>query len=96
MISAIGGNNSLQMVNALNAFKADSSVNKDGNSFGNNFANIDTSNGIKLADNNDLLNKIDVNELRNCAQKVGEMDLTDDDIKYGLTYGRSVIADYLA
>jgi hypothetical protein len=92
MISAIGGNNSLQMVNALNAFKADSTVNKDGN----NFANIDTSNGINLADNNDLLGKIDVNELRNCAQKVGEMDLTDDDIKYGLTYGRSVIADYLA
>ena len=92
MISAIGGNNSLQMVNALNAFKADSNVNKDGN----NFANIDTSNGTNLADNNNLLNKIDVNELRNCAQKVGEMELTDDDIKYGLTYGRSVIADYLA
>jgi len=92
MISAIGGNNSLQMVNALNAFKADSTVNKDTNSF----ANIDTSNGINLADNNNLLGKIDVNELRNCAQKVGEMDLTDDDIKYGLTYGRSVIADYLA
>lgn len=92
MISAIGGNNSLQMVNALNAFKSDSVTNKDKS----NFMDIDTSNGVNLTDNNNLLNNIDVNEVKNFAQKIGETNLSDEDIKYGLTYGRSVIADYLA
>jgi len=93
MISAIGGNNSLQMMSALNAFKADSSTNKD---TAGSFADLNTSSGINLADNNTLLNQIDVGDVKNYAQQIGEMHLTDDDIKYGLTYGRSVIADYLA
>ena len=42
-----------------------------------------------------LLDRIDVNEVRECAKTVGEFNISDDDIKYGLLYGRSVIAEYL-
>ena len=95
MLSSIGGNSSLQSLYALNAFKADSSS-APKNVGASNQAEIHTSNGINLTDDNKLLNEIDITEIKNCAQKVGEMDLSEEDIKYGLTYGRSVIADYVA
>ncbi len=38
-------------------------------------------------------NKIDVEEIKKYAQALGET-ITNEDINYGLTYGRSVIADY--
>ena len=38
---------------------------------------------------------IDVADIQKYAQQAGE-NLTLDDINYGLTYGRSVIADYIA
>ncbi|MGN1152770.1 MAG: hypothetical protein ACI4S3_01975 [Candidatus Gastranaerophilaceae bacterium] len=95
MLSAIGGNtNSLQMISALNAFKANKSstelINKPVGD------EIQTSSGINLSDNNSLLDKINLSEVRNFAQQVGELNLTDEDIKYGLTYGRSVIANFIA
>lgn len=93
MLSAIGGNNSLQMINALNAFKGEARVNNKPEMIK---SECDTSNGINLSDNNSLLNKIDLTDVRNYAQKIGELNLSDEDIKYGLTYGRSVIADYIA
>ena len=37
----------------------------------------------------------DVSDIRKCAEFVGEFNISDDDIKYGLMYGRSVIAEYL-
>ena len=89
MLSAINGNSSLQMINALNAFGGNKRV-EPANS---NFRDIDTSNGINLNDNDSLLDNINLDEIKNCAQK---LNLTNDDIKYGLTYGRSVIADYVA
>ena len=91
MVSSISGNSSLQMINALNAFGADRRVEQQ-----SNIMDFDTSNGIDLSDNDKLLKEIDTTEVRNFAQKVGEMNLTDEDIKYGLTYGRSVIADFIA
>lgn len=92
MLSAINGNNSLQMINALNAFGGNKRVEQSNS----NFKDIDTSNGINLNDNDSLLENINLDEIKNCAQKVGELNLSNDDIKYGLTYGRSVIADYVA
>ncbi len=91
MISSINGNSSLQMINALNAFGANRRIEQQ-----NNTVDYDTSNGINLSDNDNLLNNIDTKDVRNFAQKLGEINLTDEDIKYGLTYGRSVIADYIA
>ena len=36
----------------------------------------------------------DINEIRQVAQSIGENNLSDEDIKYGLYYGRSVIVNY--
>ena len=91
MVSSISGNSSLQMINALNAFGANKRIEEQ-----SNLMDIDTSNGINLSDNDNLLKNIDTNDVRNFAQKLGEINLTDEDIKYGLTYGRSVSADYIA
>lgn len=44
----------------------------------------------------DILDNVDIEDIKNCALKVGEQNLTEDDIKYGLVFGRSVIADYSA
>ena len=92
MLSAINGNSSLQMINALNAFGGNKRV-EPANS---NFRDIDTSNGINLNDNDSLLDNINLDEIKNCAERAGDLNLTNDDIIYGLTYGRSVIADYVA
>ena len=91
MVSSISGNSSLQMISALNAFKSEAAVNNKPIQ-----TDLNTSSGINLSDNDSLLQDIDMTEIRDCASKVGETNLTDDDIKYGLTYGRSVIADYTA
>lgn len=93
MLSAIGGQNSLQMINALNAFGGNKRVETQNNF---QYNDIETSNGINLTDNDNLLKNINLNEIRNFAQQAGETNLTDDDIKYGITYGRSVIADFIA
>lgn len=91
MVSSISGNSSLQMISALNAFKSEAVVNNKPAQ-----TDLNTSSGINLSDNDSLLKDINMTEIRDCASKVGETNLTDDDIKYGLTYGRSVIADYIA
>lgn len=43
----------------------------------------------------DILSKVDVEDIRKSAAQIGE-DVSDDDIRYGLTFGRSVLADYSA
>ena len=55
----------------------------------------ETSSGTDLNDNS-ILKSQDVDEIKKFAQMAGENDLTEDDIKYGLSYGRSVIVEYLA
>ncbi len=52
--------------------------------------------GINTRSSKNLLEKVDLVELRKYAESAGEFNITDDDIRYGLIYGRSVIADYLA
>ena len=52
--------------------------------------------GINTKSGKNMLEKIDLVELRKYAGYAGELNITDDDIRYGLIYGRSVIADYLA
>lgn len=52
--------------------------------------------GINTRNDKNVLQNIDLVELRKYAEYAGESNITDDDIRYGLIYGRSVIADYLA
>jgi len=88
MVNAIGsqGINPLQMLNAVNAFKAAEQVQQK--------EIPDVSDGIEVNDSS-ILDNQDTNEIKQFAKTAGEENLSNDDIKYGLTYGRSVIADYV-
>ena len=83
--------NSVQQFSALSAFKNNRTVKPADEVEKNEVVN----NGTKTTSTPSLLDRIDVNELRECAKTVGEYNITDEDIKYGLIYGRSVIAEYL-
>ena len=88
MINAIGNTNinPVQMFNAMNAFKISEKPIE---------AKIpETSDGININDVNILENQ-NLDEIKNLAKIIGEENLSNDDIQYGLTYGRSVIADYV-
>ncbi len=50
---------------------------------------------INLIDKKSEKLKVDVKEIQQYANQLGE-NLSIDDINYGLMYGRSVIADYSA
>ena len=83
--------NSVQHFSALSAFKSNKNLapQKEENS------EIEVSRGTETASAKSLLDRIDVNDVRECAKTVGEFNISDDDIKYGLLYGRSVIAEFL-
>ncbi len=83
-------NNSVQQFSALNAFRSNKNISKPEVQ-----EQIEVSKGTKTSSAATLLDKIDVNDVRECAKAVGEFNISDDDIKYGLLYGRSVIAEYL-
>lgn len=88
MVNAISTSNinPIQMLNAVSAFKASGQIQD---------SNIpETSDGIDINDNNILKNQ-NTDEIRQFAKIAGEENLSNEDIQYGLTYGRSVIADYI-
>ena len=93
MLSSVGQNNNVQRFSAVNALRTEAGrLNKPAES--QNPIIEETSDGIKSAPKS-LLERIDVADVRKCAEFVGEFNISDDDIKYGLMYGRSVIAEYL-
>ena len=82
--------NQVQQFSALSAFKNNKNVTKPDITE----EKVEQHNGIKTSSTPSLLDRIDVNEVKECAKYVGEFNITDDDIKYGLLYGRSVIAEW--
>jgi len=86
-------NNSVQRFTAANAFRTSAHVTrpevKEQDSVIEN-----TGSGTKSAPKS-LLERVDVADIKKFAGYVGEYNITDDDIKYGLMYGRSVIAEWL-
>ena len=84
--------NSIQAFSAVNAFKANQSTFEKTQ---NQKIQEETPSGVDLNDNNQIFSRQNVEEIRSIAKNAGDDNLTDEDIKYGLTYGRSVIADYL-
>lgn len=46
--------------------------------------------------NNSILNKIDVADVQKYATSLGEKILSEDELKYGLIFGRSVLMSVLA
>ena len=88
MIQSIGTTNPIQRFNAMSAFKMMDNVK-------NATPQVqDISDGIDTNEQ-DILKDKDVNDIQKYAKIAGE-NLSEDDIKYGVTYGRSVIAEYLA
>ena len=86
-------NNNVQRFTAANAFRTSSHVTKpEGKETDNVIEN--TSSGTKSAPKS-LLDRVDVADIRKFAEYAGEYNITDEDIKYGLIYGRSVIAEWL-
>ena len=111
MLSSVGQNNNVQRFSAVNALRTSASqLNKPAEKQEQNSAVDNTSDGVKSAPKS-LLDRVDVADIRKCAEFVGEFNISDDDIKhagfvgefnisdddikYGLMYGRSVIAEYL-
>lgn len=82
----------IQLLNAANAFR-NNRVSVPIEEVSNNIPQL--SDGIEINDNS-ILKSQNIDEIKKYAQMAGENDLTEDDIKYGLSYGRSVIVEYLA
>ena len=78
---------SIQAFNAMNAFKPKSVETTQPEI-------QDISDGLDVNDSSNILKNQNLDEIKNIAQSMGEENISDDDIKYGLTYGRSVIADF--
>ena len=85
--------NSVQQFSALNAFRNNKTVKPAEEK--ENISQPETLSSVKTTSAPSLLDRIDVNDIRKCAESVGEYNITDDEIKYGLMYGRSVIAEWL-
>ena len=85
------GVNSVQQFSALNSFKNNKTL-KPAEEVKEK---TEIADGTKTSSTPSLMDKIDVNEVRKCAEFVGEFNITDEDIKYGMLYGRSVIAEWL-
>ena len=94
MLSSVGQSNNVQRFSAVNALRSEASrLNKSAENEQNSVID-NTSDGTKSAPKS-LLERVDVADIRRCAEFVGEFNISDEDIKYGLMYGRSVIAEYL-
>ena len=83
--------NSVQQFSALNAFRSNQKPVKS-----ENIEQDKVSIGTQTQQAKSLLDKVDVSDIRKNAEYVGEFNISDEDIKYGLMYGRSVIAEFLA
>lgn len=88
MVSSISNNISqISLLNATNAFKNIQSKIQEEQA-----PQIQEDN-LKL-DNDFQLEGMNIDEIKEFATTVGENNLSNEDIKYGLKYGRSVIVDY--
>lgn len=90
MVSSINSQvSAIQLLNAANAFR-NASVPIQPQK-----PEPQVSEGIDINDDT-LLKSQNVEEIKKYAEMVGEANLSEDDIKYGLSYGRSVIVEYSA
>lgn len=85
-------NSSVQQFSALNAFRSNKNIKPTEEQAAEQ---QETLSGTKTTSTPSLLDRVNVNEIKEYAKSVGEYNVTDDDIKYGLLYGRSVIAEWL-
>lgn len=94
MISSIGQNNNIQRFSAVNALKTSANMLKPKENEDKLLQSEEVSSGIKVAPKS-ILDRVDIADIRKNASYVGEFNISEDEIKYGLMYGRSVIAEFL-
>ena len=88
MVGAVESNsniNSIRFFNATNAFKSNpvkAEPRQEQRELGTNIRE------------NSILRNINVDEIKKYADSVGETNLSEEDIKYGLKFGRSVLINY--
>ncbi len=94
MLGSVNSSNvsAIQLLNAANAFK-NTRVSNPIEQQQNSIPQI--SDGIDINDDS-ILKSQNIDEIKKYAEMAGENDLSEEDIKYGLSYGRSVIVEYLA
>ena len=93
--------NSMQLLSASNAFKASKSKSssEESDNLGLDTQEYSQDLGLKsdfvTESKFNNFNSKSMDEIKNLAQKMDE-DLSEDDIKYGIMYGRSVLVNYTA
>lgn len=95
MLGSVNSNSNvsaIQLLNAANAFKNTKVSNPIEQ---NQKQEPQVSDGIDINDDS-LLKSQNIDEIKKFAQMAGEDELSEEDIKYGLSYGRSVIVEYMA
>lgn len=91
MVNGISsGVNQVQLFNATNAFKTAAAKPQS-----QIMPEPQVAEGVNVNDSQNILKNLDVDEVKKYASMTGENNLSDDDIKYGLVYGRSVMADWM-
>lgn len=91
MIGAVEGNNN---ISAVRLFNAASAFNKS-NPIKPEPQQQPADAGTEIRENS-ILKNINIEEIKQYANSVGETNLSEEDIKYGLRFGRSVLVDYSA
>lgn len=95
MLGSVNSNSNvsaIQLLNAANAFKntrVSTPIEQ------NQKQEPQVSDGIDINDDS-LLKSQNIDEIKKFAQMAGEDELSEEDIKYGISYGRSVIVEYMA
>lgn len=92
-IQSVQNNQGVNLLNYISAKNAFQNINT--NTKGDNTEINQNKEVQNTFDDKNMVSKINTQEVKNYASQMNE-NLTDDDIKYGLVYGRSVIADYIA
>ena len=88
MVGAVEGNSNISAIrffNATSAFKNQPEKQE--------IAKRPAEEGTNIKENS-ILRNINVDEIKKYADAVGETNLSEEDIKYGLKFGRSVLINY--
>ena len=95
MLGSVNNSSNVSAIQLLNAAQAFKNVRVSPSVEQHQINEPQISEGIDINDDS-ILKSQNVDEIKKYAKMAGENDITDDDIKYGLSYGRSVIVEYLA
>ena len=87
----INSTNSLNFINSFNAKNAFHPKKQQ-----EEIQETDNESSIVNHVNNSILNNINVDEIQQYAEKLGSNKLTENELKYGLMFGRSVLVNIQA